>query len=313
MYDTYKPFSLCFANGKVQRSDMNLQAIVNDFLTAKSLTKSPNTINDYSLTMRRVIKFFGCDRDFSTLTASDIRDFLSTIPGCQKNVLNASIAVSSLYTWAVNDGIVQTHIMRMIEFPKPDIHVINPFTENDVKKMLNFNYKYENFKVRNRAIILLLLDTGIRASELCGIEIAAIREAYVTVLGKGRKERGVPISEKVMRALLEYLHVRTNSKNSIVQQERYLFVSRTGKQMSRLSLLKMIHHLGIVTGVDKAHPHRFRHTFAVNYLLNGGDPYTLQRILGHTTMDMVSRYLDFTQSDLVKVHRRSSPVSNWDL
>jgi site-specific recombinase XerD len=75
----------------------------------------------------------------------------------------------------------------------------------------------------------------------------------------------------------------------------------------------MLQNLGERAGVDDVHPHRFRHTFAIEYLRNAGDPWTLQRLLGHSTMAMVSRYLNLAQQDLKDAHARSSAVANWRL
>jgi site-specific recombinase XerD len=86
-----------------------------------------------------------------------------------------------------------------------------------------------------------------------------------------------------------------------------------GHEMNRSRLLKILVSLGKRSGVSDVHPHRFRHTFAIQYLRNGGDPYTLQALLGHSSLDMVKVYLRIAQIDIDTAHRRASPVNNWKL
>jgi integrase/recombinase XerD len=105
----------------------------------------------------------------------------------------------------------------------------------------------------------------------------------------------------------------TESADRSAAMDERLFVSRRRRPYNRDALLKLTRSLGDSAGVGNAHPHRFRHTFAINYLRNGGDAYTLQMLLGHSTMEMVKTYLQLAHADAAKAHRRASPVANWDL
>lgn len=92
-----------------------------------------------------------------------------------------------------------------------------------------------------------------------------------------------------------------------------LFATIRGQPLSRLALLEMLHDLGVRAGVQDVHPHRFRHTFAVNFLRNGGNVYELQMALGHSSMEMVRTYLSLAETDLQRAHEEASPVTKWRL
>ena len=164
---------------------------------------------------------------------------------------------------------------------------------------------------RAKAIIFFLIDTGVRAEELCNIKVGHVdkRLMRVKVFGKGAKDRYVSFSSRTAQALWRYLSTRDN-----LQDHQYLFASRgSSGQLTRSRLLKMLIAIGNRAGVKGVNIHRFRHLFAIQYLRNRGDAYTLQRLLGHSTLDMVKRYLALVQSDVDDAYKRASPVDNWNL
>jgi site-specific recombinase XerD len=157
--------------------------------------------------------------------------------------------------------------------------------------------------LRDQVIILFLLDTGVRASELCKLRVSDIGKDGVYVRGKGSKDRIVPMSDTVRAALQEYLGAKKRKAGDRV------FQTIQGNPMTPSSLRGVIKRMARRAGVPKAHPHRFRHTFAINFLRNGGDVFSLQRILGHETLDMVKRYLAIAKSDISLAHAKVSPVT----
>lgn len=298
---------LFLAQSMLQQTDMiTLEQAIDEFFVAKHAAHlSPNTINDYSLTMRRFKEFIGPEIPISEITVSHVRSFLAQLPVSAKTALNAHVALSSLWTWALTEGVVADHVVRRVEPPKPETRLIIPYNLDDVRRLLA---AIDRDAERNRAILLFLLDTGVRASELTGIKLCDLRGETVTVLGKGNKEREVPLSERTLRAVLDYLTTRTHTnKNSP------LFAVKDGGPMNRHTLRRLLERLGARANVPDTHPHRFRHTFAVNYLRNGGDAISLQNLLGHSTLDMVKRYVLLAAGDLAAIHRRASPVGNWKL
>jgi len=280
-----------------ENESMLLSKAIDGFiLTCRARRLSEHTISDYAYTFRIFLSHMG-DMDISRIESSQITAFLASRRVGAKTVLNYHIGLSALWTWAIKEGYADKHVVHMVTKPKPKKVVIKPFSEIEVRAMFN---GIRMFPERDRAIILLLLDTGLRASELVGLEKNDIdlAERRLKVLGKGNKERFLPFSSRTFSAVFKYLATLKPGEKPF--------------PFSRTSLGHHIATIGDRVGVD-AHPHRFRHTFAVTFLRNGGDPYTLQEMLGHSTMEMVRIYLVIAQVDIDSAHRKASPVENWKL
>jgi len=149
-----------------------------------------------------------------------------------------------------------------------------------------------------------------RASELCNLRIRDLDMANhrVHVMGKGDKERSVRISPRTVQAIWRYLATRDD-----VTPKAFLFATSDAMRLSRHRLRRMLKRTGDRAGVRGANVHRFRHTFAIQLLRNGGNIYALRRMLGHETLKMVDVYLDIAQADVEAVHQEASPVTNWGL
>jgi len=290
-----------------------LKTVIDEYVLSKRASRiSERTLDDYGTTYRRFLEFIGPEVEFSKITARQVRIFLTSFTTqSAKTVLNYYIGLRSLWTWACREGYANEHIIEKIDAPKPEDRIIAPFSLEEIRLILARTEKSQNM-LRDRAIILFLLDTGCRASELGGLKVKDLRDAAVTVFGKGSKERSIPLSRRAFKTLNDYLATRGKMKVN-----DYLFITAGGKPMGRHSLKKMVARLGKPDDqgrqVRDIHPHRFRHTFALQFLLNGGDAITLQKLLGHTSLDMVKKYVEIANSDAVHIHQRASPVENWGL
>lgn len=285
--------------GKVSAQAKGLllsKAIAGFVLACRARHLSEHTLTDYTRTLKRFLTHVG-DTPICQITTTQVSAFLAAQPYSAKTILNYHIGLAALWTWAIREGYTERHIPRLVERPKPQQIVVSPFTEAEIRAMMASTRQRNGD--RDKSVILLLLDTGLRASELCNLERKDIDLANrrLKVLGKGNKERLLPFSPRTSAALFKHL--------SAFEGQPFPF--------SRTSLARLIRDIGKRAGVDDAHPHRFRHTFAVTYLRNGGNPYTLQTIIGHTTMEMVKKYLALAQVDIEEAHRRASPVENWKL
>jgi site-specific recombinase XerD len=300
------------------------QVIEGYLLAANGRRLSQRTIADYSNTFRLLINYLSADIPFADITREQVNYFLANHPVSKKTIFNYHIGLSALWTWAIREEITDEHIIKKIPRARPEQPEIIPYSRDDINRMLNALTKSQSYTrpgkresyhtlrlaERHRAIILLLLDTGIRAQELCELKIHQVdlQNQRINVWGKGAKQRVIPISAPTSQAIWKYL-----TKKPDATMGDPVFITRTGKSLNRHSLLTLLKNIGNRAGVTDVRVHRFRHTFAINYLRNGGDVYTLQRILGHTTLDMVKRYLAIAQADVNTAHRKASPVSNWNL
>lgn len=171
------------------------------------------------------------------------------------------------------------------------------------------NYYIANYKEYDLAIIMILLDTGIRVGEMHRLTIGDVNldngEIYIRPHRSGIKSRSrtVYLGARSRQAICKYI--------AKLQAQRDL--SQTIFDLRGSSIRFTLRRIAKNAGIPNVHPHRFRHTFAITYLRNGGDVFTLQRLLGHSTLDMTRKYLDIVRDDLQNAHRYASPVDNWKL
>jgi site-specific recombinase XerD len=307
---------------------------------------SPHTVADYSVTFRRLAEFVGPDREFEKIATVDLNRFLNHLQEdiglSPKTVLNAWTALSSLWTWAENETGAQ-HVMRG-KIRRPVYHrpQVEPFTEEEVRKLLAACEHMQAWDrahavyvqgerptaVRDRAMLLMMLDCGLRVSELTGLDVSDYdpkRGAITIRHGKGDKKRVISIANTARQAMWKYLkgrakpdcgrgHPAPTLRMTATGAEDPLFLSSmTGGRMDRTAVRAIVMRAGARAGVAKAHPHRFRHTFAVNFLRNGGNPLALQDILGHEKLDTVRIYVKLAEMDLVKAQLGASPADRWAL
>lgn len=286
-----------------------LSTTIHHFLEERSAARySPNTLRGYRVTFD---KFLACVGDVSLaeISRADVVAFLNAQKGVSaKTLRNYHADLSALWQWALERGDCSENVVRSIRTPVVEKKDILPFERIEILAMLEIASQSPNpvVALRNQAILYLLLDSGIRASELCGLKIRDINKVtrHVMVFGKGKKERKIPISSLTLEKIEAYVSARS-------QKSEWLFTTTENHPINRIRLGDIVEEIGKQAGINRAYPHRFRHTFAIQFLRNGGSIYSLQRILGHTTLDMVKRYLAISQVDIDRDHAAASPVANW--
>jgi site-specific recombinase XerD len=200
-------------------------------LYAQARQLSPHTLADYHNTFRKLASFLETDLPFDKITKTQLERFLAIQTVSKKTLLNYHTGLSALWRWAVEEGYAIANLPRQIDPPKPGRRSINPFSDQDLRAIMNavsLGKTYQNRgtltanrmpnKDRNRAIILLLLDTGLRVEELCDLQIRDVdlQNRFVHVAsGKGDSERFVPFSPRTAQSLWKYLALRSRGGSQI--------------------------------------------------------------------------------------------------
>lgn len=172
--------------------------------------------------------------------------------------------------------------------------IIKTFSDDEIRKMMDV-YNYSSYiHARNKCIMAILIDTGIRNFELCQLKITDIRETVIYIMGKGKKERVVPISPYLKKIMIKYERIREGYlKNNILHYDNY-FLSYRNKPLTTEAVERIVRLCGEKANVNKnirCSPHTCKHYFAQAQLRNGLDVYSLSRLLGHENVTITKRYL----------------------
>ncbi len=238
-------------------------------------------------------------------------------PAVDKPLADTTIAgyVRSLKAWAAwlaDEGHTSEHLFRKLKIPKVRRVLKRPLGEAEIRQLLVAVDRSRPEGVRAFALVLLLLDTGIRVSEAVNARLIDLdtKAGTLFVMGKGSKERRVPIGLDTRRALLQYIQQCRPAAASL--RDSRIFLTGSGEPLTRDAVEKLFDRLERRSGV-RVHPHLMRNTFAVRFLKNGGDAFALQRILGHTSLDTTRIYVELASEDLKEMHRRTSPVDTLNV
>jgi site-specific recombinase XerD len=218
----------------------------------------------------------------------------------------------AFFGWLTKEEFIQENPTNGLKPPKLDHKVITILSDEEIRTIINtFNPKQPS-GARNQTIFMMLLDAGLRIGEIARLKMDDLHldEGIIKVLGKGRKERFVPIGSNSQRVLQRYLfRYRPKQHDS---QNDHVFLSTGGNPLTENSLKLMFARLAHRSGVKRLHAHLCRHTFATKFLINGGDVFSLQQILGNFTLEMVRHYVNLASSHVTLQHRRFSPLDRLD-
>ena len=285
-------------------------------LTCKVNTLSPRTVSDYGEKIGRFVAFCKAQgiNEPKQITPHHIRVFLLFL---QERIKASSVhdyygCIHRFVNWLIEEEILEESPMERMHPPKVPRQIIQPFSRDHVVRMLTVCG--DTFLgCRNQAIVKTFVDTGLRLSELAGIQLSDLNfdTGTIQVMGKGAKERRVRISPETQKAILRYLLRRRDDNLPS------LWLTEEHKPLRARGISSMVRRLGERAGIRhevRTSPHTFRHTAAIQYLRNKGDQFTLQIMLGHSSLEMTRRYVStLGVEDMLKAHQTASPVENWKL
>lgn len=307
---------------------MKFETALDGYWLTRKRDFSTNTVKDYQRTFAYFAAFIG-ETEVERITSKTVNGFLNHMRSSRKlsdkTLANMWIALGSFFTWASVELKFEHPIRGVVSCPKYRRPVIEEYSEVDIKAMVaacleNSAWSAKSGKIarnkrptgkRDQAIVVVLVETGIRASELCDLEIRDYdrQKGQIHIRhGKGDKSRFVYVADSAQRYLWRYLVTRKDPRSNDP-----LFATATNRRMSRDNLLNMIVSMAGRAGVKSANVHKFRHTFAINFLRNGGNLLELKRLLGHEKLDTLHIYVELAQADLAKAMRTASPADRWRL
>ncbi len=220
--------------------------------------------------------------------------------------------LKSFFKFLVFEGYLKSSPMSNIESPKLGRKLPDILNVEEISQMISSINIKEKFGQRNKTIIEILYGTGIRVSELIELKISNIffKENLIRVLGKGDKERFVPIGLKAKKSIIDYINNDRKCQKIEESSNDILILSKYGKKITRHMIFTLIKNISKKSGITKKiSPHTFRHSFASHLLKNGADLRTIQLILGHENITTTEIYTHLDSKHLLNVMKKYHPRS----
>ncbi|MBU0477625.1 site-specific tyrosine recombinase XerD [bacterium] len=272
-----------------------------------------NTLEAYK---RDLTKFLGfLDRESSvSIEGVGPRDIIAYLIYLRKSKLAIRsisrnlVAVRMFYKFLVNEDVINDDPTLNLDSPKTGLSLPEVLSQDEVEKLLTLPDNKEQ-GIKDKAILELLYATGMRVSELINLPIDNIdlHEGYLKCIGKGSKERIIPVGRKAQKAVKKYIDV-VRSKYVARGNSNMLFITRLGKRYTRQGIWKIIKRYSVLMGMNKEITvHTLRHCFATHLLSHGADLRSVQEMLGHVDISTTQIYTHIDRARLREVHQKFHP------
>lgn len=230
----------------------------------------------------------------------------------EASVNNARRNLNCFFNFLIKERLIKITPMENLKQQHMDKGQIFVLNKHQVEELLKTPNKHTFSGFRDYVIILIMLDNGIRINELFNIKLGDVDFENKTIkinsdISKNNKQRYVPISDLTIK------NIKLLSEYCRLQFTDYLILNQYGEKLTNGTLNKNLTKYGKMCGINntRVSPHTLRHTFATNYLLNGGDVFSLKSILGHSCNDMVERYVHFNEQYINHIHNKCTPLNNF--
>lgn len=268
---------------------MNIKEI-NDYLDYLKYERklADNTYLSYQYNLKKIINYF--NKNITYLSEDEIRDFIYHSNETSRTKSHYLTVLKSFYNYLLDNNIIKVNPCDNIKLPKIDKKLPKYLTVEEIDKLLDIRL-LKPIDYRNKAMLEVLYGTGMRISELLNLELSNyyIEGKYIKIMGKGSKERIIPIEDYTIKYL--DLYINEYRKYLLKKENNYIFLNNHGNKMSRQGFFKILNELVKKSGIKKEiSPHVIRHSFATHLLNNGADLRVIQELLGHENISTTEIY-----------------------
>lgn len=280
---------------------------------------SENSVFSYKNDLQRYLKFVAqdlCLHDLNGVSLQHIEQYLEELSAMDLSVSSIARNISSIrgfHEFAVAEGLAEANPAELIELPKKAKSLPEVLNPEEVAAIIDIPNREREAGIRNAAIMETLYATGMRVSELTNLELNNLffEIGFIRVVGKGNKERLVPVGEVAQSALEHYIEIvrpKFQSDKNPQKAKNKIFLSQRGNPLSRMSIWNIVNDAAKRAGIKKnVYPHIFRHSFATHLLEGGADLRAVQEMLGHTSIITTEIYTHVDRSLLHQVHKEFHP------
>lgn len=292
----------------------NLQDFIHFLVVEKGLAE--NTIISYERDLKRYLQYLkNVEKitSFNDVSRLHIMQFLALLKDenkSPKTLARHVASIRSFHQFLLRDQIVTTDATVHLETPKQEQSLPKVLTLAEVERLLESPDLTTHFGLRDKAMLEVLYATGIRVTELINLDLDNVHltMGFVRCIGKGNKERIIPIGQAAIDAIDNYLNEGRPKFVSRKHRDNALFLNHHGRRLSRQGFWKILKKITLEASIEKPlTPHTLRHSFATHLLENGADLRVVQELLGHADISTTQIYTHVTQTRLKDVYRKHHP------